>query len=67
MPDVGEGAKHMGYGPREGGRYKPITPWRNSWADQEQRRQERPQLPKDTQWPIGKPPGEATPKRISHR
>lgn len=58
----------MGYGPWDGKRHQPITPWHGSWAQQqEQQRQERPRLPKDTQWPIGTRPGEATPKRISHR
>lgn len=46
----------MGYGPITNGRQMPITPWKGSWAEQEQARREgkpAPPLPKPTGWPMG--------------
>lgn len=51
----------MGYGPVTNGKQKPITPWKGSWAEQEQARREgKPSPPlvhplKPVQgWPLGR-------------
>ena len=41
----------MGYGPIVNGKQQPITPWKGSWAEQQQQRREG-----SKQWPIGSPP-----------
>lgn len=53
----------MGYGPIINGKQMPITPWKGSWAEQEQRRREGkpvpslPSNPNPSQWPLGMRPG----------
>lgn len=51
----------MGYGPVINGKQMPITPWKGSWAEQEQRRREgKPvpplthTLPQPAGWPLGR-------------
>lgn len=51
----------MGYGPVTNGKQKPITPWKGSWAEQEQARREGRPAPPLTHnlkpvlgWPLGR-------------
>lgn len=49
----------MGYGPvTPGGKQLPITPWKGSWAQQEQARRMGglPPLTRSQQWPLGMNP-----------
>lgn len=38
----------MGYGPVINGKQKPITPWKNSWAEQEERRRKEKETSRRT-------------------
>lgn len=55
----------MGYGQvTPGGKHLPITPWKGSWAEQEQTRRlgGLPPLKFTGPWPLGMKPKEKAPK-----